>query len=256
VSALRLGRIDESFYQVVGGVVAGVLRRYGHDVAVFDGSHTEIYGALESGDVDLAVAYWLPYGHAAAWQRLGVAAVELAVLYEGAQFFWAMPAYANDRFLSIGDLSEPEASQDVPREIRGLSLDATITTASQQAVVAYGLEPLGFRVAPGGFDAWESSLKEAVDMRRPVVLPLWRPYYLNAVFDLRVLADPQGVLGPANRVILAARRDARERIGDAAEQALRSIGLTLDTVSELDRRVHVDRRSPDYVAHDWLSTSA
>ncbi len=144
----------------------------------------------------------------------------------------------------------------MPREICGLSLDATITTASQQAVVAYGLAPLGFRVGPGGFDAWESSLKEAVEKRRPVVLPLWRPYYLNAVFDLRVLADPQGVLGPPNRVILAARRDARERIGDAAEQALRSICLTLDTVSELDRRVHVGRRSPDDVAHEWLSTSA
>jgi len=73
------------------------------------------------------------------------------------------------------------------------------------------------------------------------------------VYKLRVLADPRGVLGPANRVILGARSDVVGRIADADVNALQSTGLSLEIVSELDRRIHVDRQSPDEVAANWVA---
>ena len=250
---LRLGRIDESFYQVVGGVVAEILRRCGHDVTVADGSHTDVYRALGTGELDLAVAFWLPYGHEEPWKRLGTAVEELATLYDGARFYWAMPDSADEAIRSIADLATEAFGRDIPRAIAGLSLDATITTASQRVVREYGLDALGFRVEPGGFAVWEASIKTAIAGRTPVVLPLWTPYYLNAIFRLRVLDDPKGILGPANRVVLGARRDAIGRIGDDAIAALRSTGLNLAVVTELDRRVHADGSSADEVAAQWVA---
>ncbi len=254
MTALRIGRIDESFYQVVGGVVAEVLRRHGNDVTVFDGTHTEVYNALGAGEIDLAVAFWLPYGHAAAWHRLSDTVEELATLYDGAKFFWAMPAYVDERIRSIADLSSSELARGVPRAIKGLSLDATITTASQMAIIDYDLTAVGFSLEPGDFETWEASLDLAVAAKQPVVLPLWEPYYLNAKYDLRILADPKGVLGPVNRVVLGARRDVGGRVGDETVAALRSTGLSLAIVSELDRRVHIERRTPDEVATAWVAT--
>ena len=253
MASLRLGRIDESFYQVVGGIVAEILRRHGHNVSITDGTHTEIYAALGTGELDLAVAFWLPYGHAEPWNRLGSAVKELATLYEGAQFFWAMPEYVDQRIQSIADLATPELSQNIPRTIRGLSLDATITTASETAITDYGLRTLGFQLEPGDFTAWEASLEGALAKKTPVILPLWEPYYLNAVHALRVLADPQGILGQANRVVLGARNDTILRIDKETATALRSTGLTLAIVSDLDRRVHVGCESPDDVAAEWVA---
>lgn len=253
MASLRLGRIDESFYQVVGGVVAETLRRHGYDVTIMDGTHTEVYSALGAGEIDLAVAFWLPYGHAQPWARLGSAVKELATLYDGAQFYWAMPEYVDERIMSITDLAAPELSRDIPREIRGLSLDATITTASTTTISTYGLDALDFRLEPGDFTTWEASLKRAVAAKKPVILPLWEPYYLNVVYRLRVLADPKNVFGPANRVVLGARSDAVGGIDDATIGALQSTGLTLDIVSELDKRIHVDGQSPNEVAADWVA---
>ena len=253
MASLRLGRIDESFYRVVGGVVAEILRRHGNDVSITDGTHTEVYAALGAGEIDLAVAFWLPYGHAEPWKRLGSAVKELATLYEGAQFFWAMPEYVDERIQSIADLATPELSKNIPRTIRGLSLDATITTASEKVITDYGLRTIGFQLEPGDFKAWEASLENALAARTPVILPLWEPYYLNSVHALRVLADPQEILGPSNRVVLGARNDAIPHIDKETVTALRSTGLTLAIVSELDRRVHVDHQSPDDVAANWVA---
>jgi glycine betaine/proline transport system substrate-binding protein len=253
MASLRLGRIDESFYAVVGGVVAEILRRHGYSVTTVEGTHTEVYAALGAGETDLAVAFWLPYGHAEPWKRLGRAVREFATLYDGAQFYWAIPDYVDERILSIADLATPELSRDIPREIRGLSLDATITTASTTAITSYGLDALDFRLEPGDFRTWEASLESAVAAKKSVILPLWKPYYLNDVYSLRVLADPKNVLGPANRVVLGARSDIVGHIDDATVEALQSTGLTIDIVSELDRRIHVDGQSPDEVAADWVA---
>jgi len=90
---LRLGVIDESFYEVVGNVVAQTLERQGYKVNFFRGSHTDVYGAIGRGDIDLCVAFWLPDGHARQWKALGDKVAEVMTLYEGAQFFWGVPSY-------------------------------------------------------------------------------------------------------------------------------------------------------------------
>ncbi len=175
--SLRLSCIDESFYQATAEVVAAVLRRCGHAVTVTDGSHTEAYAALGRGDADLCVAFWLPEGHAAAWAKLAGKAVELATLYEGARFFWAVPETLPTAIRGIGDLADPGNAALFPKAIRGLSLDATITTASIAAVLEYGLAPAGFHVEPGGFPEWKASLEDAERAGGGVVMPLWQPYH-------------------------------------------------------------------------------
>jgi glycine betaine/proline transport system substrate-binding protein len=249
---LRLSRIDESFYQATAAVVAAVLERCGHSVTVTDGSHTEAYDALGRGEADLCVAFWLPEGHAAAWAKLSGKAVELATLYEGARFFWAVPDTVPETIREIGDLGDQAHAVLFPKLIRGLSLDATITTASMVAVREYGLDGLGFHVEPGGFPDWMASLVEAEQTGRGVVMPLWQPYHLNALYRLRHLDDPKAVLGGLNRVILAARTGVAETLPPETIIALRSIGLTLNAVSEMDKAICVEGKSPEQAGSDWL----
>ena len=252
---LRLSRIDESFYQATAAVVAEVLERCGHAVTVIDGSHTEAYDALGRGDADLCVAFWLPEGHAAPWAKLSGKAVELATLYEGARFFWAVPDTVPEAIRQIGDLADPAHAALFPKLIRGLSLDATITSASIDAIAAYGLDGLGFHVEPGGFPDWKASLDEAEREGRGVVMPLWQPYHLNALYRLRRLDDPKSILGGVNRVTLAARAGVPETLPPETIAALRHIGLTLDAVSEIDKGICIDGKTPEQAAAAWLHAS-
>ena len=253
---LTLSRIDETFYQVVAAVVAETLEACGHVVTVRDGSHTEAYDLLERGEADLTVAYWLPTGHAKPWARIADKAVELATLYEGAQFFWAVPETAPAELRSVEDLARPEAADSFPKTIRGLSLDATITTASMTMVDAYGLAPLGFHVEAGGFEPWKAALEAAIREGTNVIVPLWRPYYFNALYPLRQLAEPKGILGGENRVVLAATRGAAADLPAATLQALRTLGLTLDAVTAMDFAVNTEERTPEAAAKEWRERRA
>ena len=222
---------------------------------MIDGSHTEAYEALGRGDADLCVAFWLPEGHAAPWAKLSGKAVELATLYEGARFSAAVPDAVPKAIRQIGDLADPAHAALFPKLIRGLSLDATITTASMTAVRAYGLDRLGFRVEPGGFPAWKASLNEAERDGHGVIMPLWQPYHLNALYRLRRLADPKAVLGGVNRVALAARVGVPETLPPETIIALRQIGLTVDAVSAMDKAICLDGNTPEQAASEWRDKS-
>ena len=44
------------------------------------------------------------------------------------------------------------------KTIRGLSLDASITAESLNAIGAYGLKNAGYHVIPGEFEPWKEAL--------------------------------------------------------------------------------------------------
>jgi glycine betaine/proline transport system substrate-binding protein len=86
-----LGQVSLSFYAVTGAVIHELLERLGHSVEVREGPHEQIFPLLGDGQIHLMAAVWLPEGHAAYWARYGAQALEIAKLYEGARFFWAVP---------------------------------------------------------------------------------------------------------------------------------------------------------------------
>jgi glycine betaine/proline transport system substrate-binding protein len=252
-ATLRLGRIDESFYQAAGVVVQRLIERSGQRVVVVDGSHTETYEAVAAGKVDLCVAFWLPDGHAGPWKRAAGHVEEVATIFDGARFFWAVPEYLPPEVKAIADLARPEIAAKMPKTIRGLSLDATITTASQTAVQHYGLASAGYRLTPGTFGDWRASLDQAESERRWVALPLWQPYYFNRKYHLRALADPDGLLGGMNRVIVAAHAGSAHKLSLPARSTLRRMRLTIEDVTAMDYAINVDRLSPEAAADRWLA---
>ena len=88
-----LGRIDESFHQVAAAVVEEVLLRLGHSVEVREGPHPQMYPLLERGELQLFADSWLPGGHGVYWEQIRDRVVEVAPLFDGARFFWAVPGY-------------------------------------------------------------------------------------------------------------------------------------------------------------------
>jgi glycine betaine/proline transport system substrate-binding protein len=250
---LVVSRINETFYQATAALVVDVLTAMGHLVTVVDATHTAAYDAVKDGTVDLCVGFWLPTGHEQAWNRVKDSVTELSTIYEGARFFWAVPSYVPESEVSsIEDLTKPAVVAKMAKTIRGLSLDATITTESADAIAAYGLNSAGYHVVPGEFGPWKRALTSALKDQAWVVEPLWEPYYFNRLYSLRPLKDPKNLFKGRNRVILAAHNGVRERLPQKTVDALNRMHVRLNDIVDMDFDVNVHSVTPEVAAGNWI----
>ena len=251
-----LGQVQLSFYAVTGAVVHEVLERLGHSVEVRQGPHEEMFPLLGQGAIDLMAAAWLPEGHAAYWARYGVNAEEVAKLYDGARFFWAVPDYVPEsEVTSIADLAKPSVAQRMTKLIQGIGPGATITTVSQKAVGEYGLDALGYSLRPGTPAEWTGAYDAAVAERRWIVFPTWAPQYLNRGGKLRPLQDPRGVLGGINHAALVGPRDRLQAIPPRTRSVLARMDLGLDGFTEMDWLVNVEKKTPREAGRTWMKAN-
>jgi len=251
---LVLTRIDETFYQATAALVVEVLTGMGHSVKVIEGSHTSAYNAVKEGTADLCVGFWLPTGHEQAWSRVKESAFELSTIYEGARFFWAVPSYIPESEVSsIDDLVKSSVKARMIKTIRGLSLDASITSKSTEALDLYDLRNAGYQVIPGGFEPWKEALKNAIQKEAWIVEPLWEPYYFNRAYSLRPLKDPKNLFQGRNRVILAAHNGVREKLPKKTVDALNRMRVRVDDITDMDFDVNVNAVTPEVAARNWIT---
>lgn len=140
---------------------------------------------LASARIDLMAAVWLPEGHGAYWARYGEGAQEIARLYDGARFFWAVPSYVPpDEVVSIEDLAKPSVAARMTKLIHGIGPGAAITTLSRKAIEDYGLD--GRRRLPGLSQRRACRATQGHPRplaRRPRCLPDRLQLYLRACVD-------------------------------------------------------------------------
>ena len=58
-----------------------------------EGPHPQMYPLIERGELHLFADSWLPGGHGTYWEQIRDQVVEVAPLFDGARFFWAVPGY-------------------------------------------------------------------------------------------------------------------------------------------------------------------
>lgn len=254
---VRLGQISISFYAVTGQVVQAVLERLGHRVELTTGSHSQIFPQLGDGSVDLLVAAWLPHAHAKYWQAHGTQAQELAILYRGAQLFWAVPHYVPvEAVASVADLKKPEVSQRMVRNIRATKPDSGLTMGSQRIMRAYDLESAGYRLLTGAHGEWQRYFEAHYGAGDWFVMPYFRPNFLNRLANMRKLDEPRELLGKANRAVLVAHRDFVAGLPQRSLAVLQRMELDLDAVAEMDYMVRVEGLDARDAASRWMSDNA
>ncbi len=253
-TVVTLGQVSLTFHAVTGAVVHDVLVQLGHEVVVREGPHEQMFPLLDAGSVDLMAAVWLPDGHGRYWRRYGSRSMEVATLYEGARFFWAVPDYVPVLdVVSIADLARPEVVERMSRTIQSIGTGAAITQLSRDAVREYGLASSGYAVHAGTASEWTGAREAAIADRRWLVFPTWAPQYLNRQNSLRALVDPRGVLGGSNRGVLVAPTERFRALPERTRKVLSRISLGLDAVTEMDEAVNVEGLTARDAARGWMA---
>lgn len=233
-NSIRIGHIALSFHEASALEVAKILQSYGHMVSFKSAPHEAAFDLLKKGEIDLLASAWLPSSHEVYLNPLLDQVEKVSVLYEPF-CIWGVPDYVPEKSVStIEDLLREPALGRMERLIQGINPGAGISRFSVQMIQAYGLDKAGYEFRPGTEEDCFNRFETAVAEGRWVVVPLWHPQFLHNRYTIRALKEPKGLLGTQDEATLIVRKEARQKIGDAAMSALSQLYLGNSKLSALE----------------------
>lgn len=254
---VRLGEIGLSFHQVAAAVVAQVLERLGHTVALSAAAHDEMFRRLQAGEVDLLATAWLPGAHGHLFTAAADKVERLGTMYGDAKLYWAVPDYVPAaEVASIADLAKPAVAGRMTKTIRSIGPSAGLSVRSGKAMELYGLAQAGYVLETGDAAGWVGAYRAAAAEKRWIVMPLWRPQFLNATDRFRILADPKGAFPAPDEAVLVGSKTAVAALPPRTVAALRRLSVGLDGIEAMDRAVNTDKQTPRDAAKAWMDQNS
>lgn len=253
---VTIGHPNLSFYEVTANLVQFMFERMGWSVSLKTGSHSKIFPQLSDGSVDVFVAAWLPDAHAVYWNEHKENLVQITTLYDDARLYWAVPAYIPaSEVKSVADLAKPAVAEKMVKTIRGTLPDSGLMIGSKKIFDHYALAGAGYELVSGPANEWIANFDQRIAAKEWFVMPLWQPQYLNRVQKMRVLEEPQKLLGGPNRAVLVASKTFWERLDKKQRNIISRMELSVRAITEMDYWVNVEKMSPRDAARRWLGSN-
>jgi glycine betaine/proline transport system substrate-binding protein len=253
---VTIGHPSLTFYEVTAHLVQFMFERMGWSVSLKTGSHSQIFPKLSDGSVDVFVAAWLPDAHAVYWNEHKENLVQITTLYEDAKLYWAVPAYVPaSEVKSVADLAKPDVAAKMVKTIRGTLPDSGLMIGSKKIFDQYALAGTGYELVTGSAAEWIANFDQRIAARDWFVMPLWQPQYLNRAHKMRVLDEPQKLLGGPNRAVLVASKTFWERLDKKQRNVLSRVELSVRAITEMDYWVNVEKMNPRDAARRWLGSN-
>ncbi|MEM6689473.1 MAG: glycine betaine ABC transporter substrate-binding protein [Planctomycetota bacterium] len=255
---LTIGVTDLSFHRLTASLVSQVLRDMEFDVQFVFSHHEENFRKLQAGETDLLVSAWLPSSHGGYKDDVEktVPLLELGLHYEP-YALWGVPDYVPESEVAeVADLLKPEVLQRMKRDIQGINPGAGISRFSVKMIEEYGLVDAGYQFHHGTEDVCFESFERAHANREWIVVPLWKPQFLHARYDIRELRDPKGLLGVVDKAVMLFREDRSSVLTAEQLRRLDSLRYGNDIIAKLDFQVSRQGRPIDEVTAEWLDSQS
>lgn len=172
-----------------------------------------LYTGLAQGDIDIYPSAWPELTHAEYMAEYGDNIEDLGAYYDNAKLTIAVPSYVD--IDSIDELQANAARFD--GRIYGIEPGAGLTRQTQESMLpGYGLDG-DFELITSSTAAMLTELDNAIAAQDDIVVTLWRPFWANDAYDVKDLADPQGLMGDPEALHFLGTAGFAEQYPDAAE---------------------------------------
>lgn len=166
-----------------------------------------MYVGIADGSADAMVAAWLPSTHGENYYEPNKEKFEdLGVNLDGTKVGLVVPSYMD--ITSIEDLTKDEVGKQLDFTITGIEPGAGIMTATEKAVVEYGLDDWNLLASSSA--AMAKVLQDAYAKEQPIVVTGWTPHWKFAEMDLKYLEDPNNVYGGDEQIHTLVRLGLKE----------------------------------------------
>ncbi len=191
-------------------VAKKVLDHLGYETAMTSGSQAIVFKGMDTGDLDVFLGNWMPTMkiHFDEYNNKGtVKAVRnnlLDVVYKT-----AVPEYVYEAGVtSLADLNEH--ADKFNSTVYGIEPGNEGNLIIKKAIDnnTYNLE--GWTLQSSSTAGMLTSVKRAVNNEEWIAFNGWKPHYMNVMFDIRYLDDPEGIWGSGERVQTVVRTGFEE----------------------------------------------
>lgn len=268
--AIRITLNDWTGQHLSARIMGEVLKRGGHTVVYLPADYLGQLKALQSGEVHLAMEIWATTGKADMDAALATGkVVNLGETGMQSKEEWWYPAYVAEMCPGLPDwralarCAPLFATPETAPKGRYLGGVATWGGHDEERVKSLGLDFVVVH-APTDADLYRE-LQAAYDARRPIVLWVFAPHWVQAVFDGDWIRFPPYTpecyasgrydcakpAGPIWKVAWA----GLEARWPAAARAARRFHIDNDEMGRLIAAVELGGRSVDDVVDAWIATN-
>ena len=223
------------------------LEEQGYRVNLLNAGLAPVFASLSQKKADVFLDAWLPVTMADYITQYGDKLETLGTVYDNARIGLVVPEYVTIN--SIEELNQVRAR--FKGEIVGIDAGAGIMKATDKAIPDYGLD---YKLLTSSGPAMTASLKKAIDKKEWVVVTGWTPHWMFDRFDLKILADPKGIYGGAEKIQVLAWKGFSEKDPFAA-RLLSNMHLTDAQISSLMAALEEPGINETDAARKWLETN-
>ena len=224
-----------------------IFEEQGYRVNLLNADLAPVFASLSQKKADVFLDAWLPVTMADYITQYGDKMETLGTVYDNARIGLVVPEYVTIN--SIEELNQVRAR--FKGEIVGIDAGAGIMKATDKAIPDYGLD---YKLLTSSGPAMTASLKKAIDKKEWVVVTGWTPHWMFDRFDLKILADPKGIYGGAEKIQVLAWKGFSEKDPFAA-RLLSNMHLTDAQISSLMAALEEPGINETDAARKWLETN-
>ena len=244
--AVELAYVEWSSEVASTNLVKAVLEDMGYEVKITPVSAAAMWQAVGSGDVDGAVAAWLPTTHKHYLEQVADRVEDLGPNLVGTRIGLVVPAY-----VTIDSIEDLNAQADrFGGKIIGIDPGAGLMSKTEQVLEAYQLTNM--KLVEGTGPIMTAVLGDAIGKGEWIVVTGWTPHWKFARYDLKYLDDPKGVYGGEEEIHTVVRRGLQEDMPEVYA-LLDSFAWTPAQMAELMVLNQARRANPFKNAQRWMA---
>ncbi|MFW5979150.1 MAG: ABC transporter substrate-binding protein [Halanaerobium sp.] len=235
-------------------VAAKVAEYLGYETDMTAASQSIIFKSLDTEDLDVFLGNWLPtmQMHFDKYEEKG-SVHNVRVNLEDVVYRTAVPEYVwEEGVRSMEDLNE--YADKFNNEIYGIEPGNDGNIIIQDAIDNDTYNLGDWTIQESSTAAMLSSVQKAVDNEEWIAFNGWRPHYMNVMFDLKYLEDPEGIWGEDDSVYTVARngyQDENPNFYKFLEQFTVTAPIQNKWIDEYQNK----DRDPEKVAEEWIANN-
>jgi len=191
-----------------------ILEDKGYTVDLKTVEKAALYEALKNDDLDVGLEVWLPHTDKPLYDsyKEDVSFHKDETWFEGTELGLYVPEYVED----INSVSDLKGNADkFDGNIVGIDAGSSLYGLTEDALKEYGLDNYDQQSASGPFMTAE--LGNAIKDEEPILVTLWKPHWVFAEYNVKLLKDPKGVFGEKEDISWMSRQGFKEDMPKVAE---------------------------------------
>lgn len=249
---IEFGRVEWPGVTVKTEVARTILEELGYETDVTAAGQEVIFQGMSAGDIDLFMGVWLPTMEVTFTPHEEEGTIEtITTNLEEALYTTYVPEYVYEAGVqSMDDLSD--YAEEFDYEYYGLEPGNDGNQLIQEAKEDSTYDLADWELIESSEAGMLTEVERQTANEEWIAFHGWEPHYMNVLYDIKPLEDPENIWGEADRVDTAMREGYAEEQPNVY-QLMSQIVVETEWQDEWILEYGHEGRDADEVAEEWVA---